>query len=350
MQIRAPRIIMVMVACTVLISAAGCASHSSPRVNRSEPPTTTLDLTPGGHRYGVGRIDVTFVDPARTTPADPAHHRPPLPQRTLPTVILYPTRPDRSTTSPSTRPPMADGHFPLFVFVHGRTASGPVYAPYLEQVAAAGYVVALPTMPLTSGTQAVTNFAAAADQPADVRFVIDEMLEKAANVGDVLNGHLDPNAVAVGGHSLGAITTLYFTNSCCHDPKVKAVVAASGEQYPTGNPDDTFAFPPPDLPILLLHGAKDPVIPYATGSRRIFADDRSSPRALVTFPRAGHADLLRQSSFDDSIIAFLDLTTRHDPTRWNRLPDRLRDNGDARLAVAGDLLRPEGHGRTSTSS
>ena len=323
---------------TCLVVAGACSPGSRRGAPRREEPSH-LDLVHAGRTFGVGRTDLTYVDSSRGTPADPTNHRPARPDRTLPTVILYPTD-EPSDDARSDDHPMSTGRFPLLVFVHGRTGTGPSYSNYLEAVAAKGYVVALPTMPLTSGAHAQASFAPVVSQPADVRFLIERLLAEASVAGNLLHSHLAPGAVAVGGHSLGALTTLLFTNSCCHDPQVKAIVAASGELYPGPEPTDSYDDPPPDLPMLLLHGAEDPVIPYRSGSKRIFDRDIDVPRALVTFPTAGHVDLLGRAAFADSIVAFLDLVLRNDAKRWHELSGTLARDGAAHIVVAGSLPTP----------
>ena len=252
-------------------------------------------------------------------------------------MILYPTT-DGSDDGTSARHPVAPGRFPLFAFAHGVTASGPAYERILRKVAAAGFVVAAPTFPLTSGPRGWHNLADVVNQPADMAFVIKQVLRESAATQGLLAGHLDPDAVAVGGHSLGAITSLLSYNTCCRIPNVKAVVATSGLLLPTrrGNFDD----PPRDRPLLLLHGEQDTTVPYDAGSKKAFAELKGVPRALVSFPDATHVGVLISKSYVPSIVAFLNLELRHDPTQWKQLGGEISDNGDASIRVAGGLPPP----------
>lgn len=303
--------------------------------------TTTARLAPAGTTYGVGRRDITLVDRSRDTDADPKNHVAAKKGRTLPTVILYPTS-DSGDDATVDDHPLADGRFPLVVFSHGVTASGPAYVGVMKQLAAAGYVVALPTFPLTSGPHGWDNISQTVHQPADVSFVIDELLDRSADRDGLLGGHLSPDAVAIAGHSLGAITSLLFFNTCCRDERVKAVVAISGITFPGKTKSDSYD-DPPKIPLLMLHGEKDTTLHYDAGSRQVFDKTLDTvPRVLVSFPDAGHIDVLGSPSFLPSIVAFLDLELRGDVAAWKRLGAKIDANGDARIEVAGGLPAPTG--------
>lgn len=300
---------------------------------------TGADLTRAGQTYGVGRRDVTFVDTTRGTPADDKNGVDAKTTRTLDTVVLYPTT-DTSDDGTEGDHPVAPGRFPLLIFSHGVTASGPAYVGLMRSVAAAGYVVALPTYPLTSGPQGWDNLGRVVDQPGDVSFLIGKLATPTKSEVRFLAGHVSADAVAVAGHSLGAITSLFSFNSCCRDASVRAVVAISGMLL--GAPDKSDDYDdPPKIPLLLLHGREDSTVPYEGGSAKIFDTFTDVPRALVTFADKGHVDVLTSPSLMPSIIAFLDLELRGDPSEWKRLAGQVRRNGDATIEVAGDLTRPE---------
>jgi len=301
--------------------------------------TTTARLAPAGTTYGVGRRDITLVDRSRDTDADAKNHVAAKTGRTLPTVILYPTT-DAADDATGDDHPVAEGRFPLVVFSHGVTASGPAYVGVMKQLVADGYVVALPTFPLTSGSHGWDNISQTIDQPADVSFIIGELLARSAGGDRLLGGHLAPGAVAIAGHSLGAITSLLFFNTCCRDERVKAVVAISGITFPGKTEGDSYD-DPPKIPLLLLHGEKDTTLRYDAGSRQIFDETLTPvPRALVSFPDAGHIDVLGSPSFMPAVVAFLDRELRGDVAAWKRLGAKIDANGDARIEVAGGLPAP----------
>lgn len=322
------------------VATSTAHSTATTTATTTAPGSATGSLTPAGHTYGVGRADITLVDSSRGTDADTKNGVAAKDQRTLPVVLLYPTTTPSDDATDDDHP-VAPGRFPLVVFSHGVTASGPAYVPLLRQAAAAGYVVALPTYPLTSGPKGWSNLGQTINQPADVSFIIDQLLKGSAQGTQRLNGHLDPDSIAVGGHSLGAITSLLFYNTCCRDRRVKAVVAISGITFPGKTDADSYDGAP-EIPLLLLHGQKDKTLAYAGGSRKIFDTTLAKvPRALVSFPTKGHVDVLSSPTLAPAIVAFLDLELRGDPTRWRKLGALAAKNGDARVEVAGGLEAPE---------
>jgi predicted dienelactone hydrolase len=234
--------------------------------------------------------------------------------------------------------PVAEGRFPVLEFSHGVTASGPAYTGFLQPLARAGYVVVAPTFPLTSGAGGWTDLNDYRNQPADVSFVLNEVLALDGKDGDALQGHLATDAVAVAGHSLGAITTLGFVNSCCDDERVKAIVEISGVELPFDG--GTFDAPP-KVPALLIHGKDDNTVPYQ-GSVNAFGT-LPGPRAFLTFPQGGHVDPV--SSKDDAPVtestvkAFLALELRGDDTAWKALPAQTKVGA---IQVAGGLAAPGG--------
>src|SRR5262249_55675732 len=124
----------------------------------------------------------------------------------------------------------APGRFPLIVFSHGINSDGPTYEPLIRQWAAAGYVVAAPTYPLSHhgapGGATVTDFP---HQPGDLSFVLTSVLARSRAPRGPLHGVIDPSEIAFVGHSLGAATTLGASvNTCCADRRVRATVSIDG--------------------------------------------------------------------------------------------------------------------------
>jgi predicted dienelactone hydrolase len=283
---------------------------------------------------------ITVVDPTRPTKGNPARNIPASSSRTLPVMLLYPAAGPAGDATPKQDAAVADGQFPIVEFSHGVTASGPAYTPLLEHWAAAGFVIAAPTFPMTAGGGGWDDIKDYQNQPADVRVVLDHViaLNKAAN--EPLKGHLDTTDIAVAGHSLGAITTLGFYNSCCPDPRVKAMIAISGVMLPF--PNGSYDHLPSGPPILLIHGGKDKTVPYASSQASF--DNLPGPRAFLSVPGANHTGVLspeRQPSVtSDVAIAFLDLELRHDAGPWKAAGNEVKQRGVATLAVRGGLPSP----------
>src|SRR4051812_37540090 len=109
----AARPLAVVVALIFVGVSTGCGSAGSttaapepapPVAPRGCPPAGVVASSTAGP-YEVGRVEATFVDPSRPTAARPARQLEAHPDRTLPTVILYPTEHGQP----------ANGPFPLVV-------------------------------------------------------------------------------------------------------------------------------------------------------------------------------------------------------------------------------------------
>jgi len=300
-------------------SAASDNSGSSAGVNTSGP-------------YAVGRRSVTFVDKTRITNADPQRNLPERPDRTLPVMLLYPaTGPVDPEGAPADDAAPTTGRFPLVVFSHGITASGPVYTIMLQRWARAGYVVAAPTFPLSGpGAKFPGDGVALADynnQPADVSFVISSVLAANGDSKDPLHGRIDARRIAAGGHSLGAITTLGLVyNSCCIDKRIKAAIEISGIELPfkNGSFDNS-----PATPLLLVHGAKDNTVPIGGGSDAIFPKAKP-PEYYLRYPAGSHISPIFSASLEytnAAAIAFLDATLKGEPKALQGIPEKVSASG-----------------------
>lgn len=315
----------------------GCASSKGETgsTNKAGTPTTTVGANRSGP-FRVGRRSVVMVDRSRPTKADPVRHLPRRPYRRLPVMLLYPASgpPGRGgpagTTEPVEGAALARGRFPLVVFSHGITASGPVYVHMLSAWARAGYVIAAPTFPLTGpgtkfpgDTDALTDYQ---NQPADVRFVMSQVLAGRAGTTAV-SAHVADSEVGVAGHSLGAITTLGLVeNSCCHDRRVKAAISLSGIElpFPHGSFND-----PPSLPLLLVHGTADKTVPVA-GSDRVFATAKP-PVYELRLTNASHTQVAFNDTYlrdtNAAVIAFFDAYLEGKRQPLGKIPALVRRSG-----------------------
>ena len=227
-------------------------------------------------RFAVGTRFETFVDRSRPTNATPDSEA--KPERTMQTLITYPAAgsPDRPASSGA--PAAAGGPFPLVVFSHGSGVSSPArYELLFNAWAAAGYVIAAPKYPLSSTSLSGAN-GDAVNQPADVSFLISEVVRLGADRASPFAGLVKGDRVAVAGHSLGAVTTLGVAfNGCCVDQRIDAaIVMAGGEGF---FPAEQW-FGPIRTPILVIHGDNDRIVRIADG-QKVFAD-ASPPKAMLT--------------------------------------------------------------------
>jgi fermentation-respiration switch protein FrsA (DUF1100 family) len=269
------------------VLAAGCEQGGIDQATQAPALAGPFGARPKPQNFGpyaVGVRTETFIDTSRPTAAN--NGAPAQPSRTLQTLVLYPAEGAPGDRDVPDAPPAREaGPFPLIEFSHGFTANGPTYALLLRRFAAAGYVVAAPTFPLTSrGAPGGPSGADYANQPADVSFVISEMLRLNGDRASVLHDLIDSREVAVSGHSMGAMTTYGVAyNSCCIDKRIKAAVPISGIEAPFG--DGTF-LGRADVPLLAIHGDADATLPFK-GSLDAYRT-ASAPKFLLRIERGPH--------------------------------------------------------------
>lgn len=243
-------------------AAATSAPSSSVPV---APPTTPVDSTKavaGPVRLAtplpVAALVLRLVDDSRPTVSGGETLSW---SRALTTLVWYP---DVRTGGP----------WPVVVFAHGFEVGPDPYAALCEAWAAAGYVVAAPEFPLTD-VDVAGDYLDEDDidnQPDDVRFVFDALLGR----DSPLAGVVDPNRLAVAGHSDGAVTALAVASEPMAG--LQAVVVLSGA--PVGDGSGL------NLPILVAQGDEDDIDPYENGVA--VYEEAVAPRFLVTLVGGGH--------------------------------------------------------------
>jgi predicted dienelactone hydrolase len=176
--------------------------------------------------------------------------------------------------------------------VHGASTGPASNVPVLEQLAAAGYVVAMPKFPLTGeGTPGGPDPADYVHEPADVSFVINALLALTHDRHSVYHRTIRRHRIAVLGLSLGASAALALGyGTCCIDRRVDAVVSVSGAKTVPGLPafPGTYSYPP--TPLLLVRGAA-PFDFAASFSEPVFAEAHA-PKFLLTVTNGVHVPVL----------------------------------------------------------
>ncbi|MSO77983.1 MAG: hypothetical protein EXQ79_00060 [Acidimicrobiia bacterium] len=217
----------------------------------------------------VKRITLTLVDDSRPTPANGDYAG--APDRTLETVVSLP----KGTTR---KKPL-----PLVLFATGIGGTATNYADMYDHWARAGYIVAAPSFPLSSeDSPGGTSAADLSNQPADMSFILDELLSLNSEQGSKLFGLIDDASLGVIGKSLGALTVMdLIFNPTYHDDRFAAVVILTG--LATGGADFSAYAPP----LLFVHGDGDETVPYSSG-QDAFAKAQS-PKFFVTIADATHS-------------------------------------------------------------
>jgi predicted dienelactone hydrolase len=228
-------------------------------------------------------LTVVMVDSSRPTAAHA--DIPTEPDRDLVMTIMYPAGGSPGPAIPNAPADFAAGPFPMIVFAHGTAGEPADFGALFGAWTAAGYVVAAPEFPLTG--EHVEGGSVDADyvnQPADVRFIIDQMLHSPP---PALDGLVDAERIGVAGHSLGGYTTMGLAfNSCCHDPRIKAVIVMSGAEtvpYPDGSYYGSVRSPP----ALFITGSNDTVV--SPQSSVVAYGKAHPPKALVTIAGGDHS-------------------------------------------------------------
>lgn len=232
----------------------------------------------------------TFVDTSRPTrhPSGVTD-----PQRTLMTAIYRPA---------------GKGPFPLIVFAHGFAGHPEKFTKLFAAWAAGGYVVAAPAFPLTNDRVTI-DAGDTAQQPADVSFVLDEVLALAKRRGSRLFRDIRRSRVGVAGLSLGGVTTYTVVyGDCCRDSRITAAMVLNSVQV---------AAIDGHVPLFIGHSDTDPLLSYATARASFVAAE--APVWLHTFHGASHA-----SQWEDDVTPYDHIAEQATLDFWNATLKRKR--------------------------
>jgi len=259
------------------VAATGLLAATAPlgTAGAATPPVTVLHET--------------YVDRSRPSPA--SELQPAAPDRTFETTITFPTE--------------AKGRLPLVLLAHGSNGSPDKFNRLVETWARAGYVVVAPLFPRSSDTggNLVGDYV---DQPADLSFVLDRVLEANGKRRSPLHGRIDPKHIGLAGLSLGGLTTYGVVfNSCCRDDRIDAAILMSGVLGPF--PDGVYEFR--SVPTLLVHGDADNLYPQSIGAYPQLA----APKWFVTLHGETHA-----SPFEDDRAPSDELVRTVTTAFWDR--------------------------------
>lgn len=231
--------------------------------------------------FGVGHTSFTAIDPARE-------------DRSLLVDVWYPVDAEDMRDSPLTTYPLmaiiglesevAVEDLPvsgregqtLLVFSHGYGGINTQSIVLMETLASHGFIVAAPehTGNAQSSLDATFDEAAEARVP-DVSFVIDTLLDRAADPEDPFYGRLDTQRMGVVGHSFGGMTAVGVAAGwagAAADPRVAAIAPISavidGDLQSDDRPSPYAGFTEEQLsnvtvPVMLIGGTEDVSVPIA---------------------------------------------------------------------------------------
>jgi len=273
------------------VAAAALAAAATLTAGCGARDKHTTDFVADG-TYGVGNHVYTFVDSSRSTPAN--GDAPALATRTLPVEVWYPTA--MPTDGAQLDAPRAHGKFPLILHSHGFMDSKEGESYITEHLASHGYIVAAPDYPLShGGAPGGPTIADTANQPLDARFVIDQVLALSADGSSLLAGAVDEQRIAASGLSLGGLTTLLLAfHPTSRDPRLRAALTMAA---PSCMLTSSF-FPHAQLPLLMVHGDSDLIVPIAENALRTFPELRP-PGELAVLKNGSHTAFATLASYLD---------------------------------------------------
>lgn len=205
--------------------------------------------------------------------------------------------------------------FPLIVYSHGSGGLRYIHSSYAEGLASHGYVVAAPDH---AGNTVLDQLANAQDSPAeigfnrsgDVRRVIDAMVDQADPAAGGYAARVDPEQVAVTGHSVGGSTTIAsvtgFSNELgdiAPDGRVDAIVPIAPALG--GTSDDQLAAI--DVPMMIVVGTDDITTPVDPNVIRLWDLTTDSPAYRVELVAGEHQTFTDICAYQDAVSTLPDI-------------------------------------------
>ena len=292
-----------------LITFGGCSNEDLGPIGVSPTPSTTATPSPiptatpvlltndavlEKGAAGIGVTTVVYEDGSRPTMANRTY--PGSPTRRLVTEIWYPTSATTSAVPMRDAALAAVGRpFPLVMYSHGFASFRTEGGTLARHLASYGYIVVAPDFPLTNLlAPGGPNEADVTEQPLDVRFLLDQVLARSSDAEDEWFGAIDAERIGVAGLSLGGLTTLLTAfDPVLRDPRVRTVAAIA----PAACPLTEEFFHTTQLPLLILAGDIDAILPYEQNARAAYACAQP-PKYLVTIHGGTH------TGFADAGAAF----------------------------------------------
>ncbi|MBK6288911.1 MAG: alpha/beta fold hydrolase [Pseudomonadales bacterium] len=254
--------------------------------NFSEPPplpeeSISVTVLANGP-YEVGTHEYTLADASRPTQANKEF--PGAPRRTLHTRAWFPLDSDGKN--------LPDQALPLIVYSHGFFGNSEEPRYLAEYLASHGYLVVAADFPLTNyRAPGGANVMDVMNQPGDVSFLIDTLLEWNREPGNRFHRRVDAERIALAGLSLGGMTTeLAAYHPRVRDLRVKAAISIAGPLQLFGR----RFFEQSQLPFMMIAGDIDAMVPYEDNARPVL--ERINNAWLVSIHGASHTGFSDQAS------------------------------------------------------
>lgn len=206
---------------------------------------------------------------------------------------------------------LAAGRYPLVVFSHGNGGIRFQSVFFALHLASHGYVVASPDHHGNTFVDALAGIAdpmVVTNRPADMSFVIDQMLALSATPGSILAGAVDGDRIGASGHSFGGFTDFILAGGTGSafgafvDPRVRAIMP----QAPAAALPDVL-FENIKIPTLIIGGTIDGTTPFPANQQRPFDLIPPGPAivALAELANAGHFTFSDFCEVDRQLLEFL---------------------------------------------
>jgi len=223
------RINFLFLTLSLVIGLSACSDSS----DQTPQPVPAPDML---GPLGVGHSAFTAIDPLRDN-------------RMLAVEVWYPVDAEDRQESPLTSYPLAAGiglestiavddlpvsgrqNQVLLVFSHGYGGINTASVVLMETLASHGFIVIAPEHTGNSQASNEDTFdEAAAKRVPDVSFLIDTMIDRSRDQGDIFYKRINENRAGVVGHSFGGMTSVGMAAGWAGadpDPRVEAIVPIS---------------------------------------------------------------------------------------------------------------------------
>ena len=238
------------------------------------------------------------------------------------------------------------GPYPAITFGHGFVQQVLQYEPTLRHLASHGYVVMATNSQLTLAPDH-------AEYAKELSYTLDFLTGENTDGGSELFGQIDIARYGASGHSMGSGASILAAAS---DPQIRAVANLAASET---DPSAIAAMADVDVPISLITGTADTIVPTVTNGQLMF-DAGTAPKQLpqilggshcgfqdlsvplfcdtATIPLADQLALTRRE-----LTAFFDLYLKEDQSVWRDVwgPERLTAAGLTTNIDPGVTLAPD---------